>query len=401
MPRPDDITKEEAKLAKELTKRLAENGYEIDFADHPVFDVYTLPRFLRARDHDLDKAYEMFENHLKWREENDVDNIMERCPKENPCYELLQDYWPGRYVGEDKDGVPVWVERGGQMDAQGLMKYVSLENILNYQTYTQEVTMKMKKDLTAKLGKNCYDGVVIEDMKGFGKGHVNSSTIDFFKGINAINADNYPETLKRFYCINAPMYLSIAYKLVKGFIDPVTAKKIQIVGGSYLDTLRELIDDDNISVDYGGNLDVHLSGGGTFSGRNSMGCTYSPFEDDIAARDTKSLEVAVGDGEVGSKVAYEFTSNKDIKFGVTFKSDGGDESELVGLASVNSHKSAETGEFEVEAAGVFTFTFDNSDSWMRGKSVTYHITLTGGAEKKKKKKSKNKSDKKKKSKKGD
>jgi hypothetical protein len=37
-------------------------------------DLYLL-RFLRARKFDVDKTYNMFSNFIKWRKENDVDNI--------------------------------------------------------------------------------------------------------------------------------------------------------------------------------------------------------------------------------------------------------------------------------------------------------------------------------------
>jgi hypothetical protein len=37
-------------------------------------DLYLL-RFLRARKFDVEKTYSMFSNFIKWRKENDVDNI--------------------------------------------------------------------------------------------------------------------------------------------------------------------------------------------------------------------------------------------------------------------------------------------------------------------------------------
>lgn len=43
--------------------------------DFNTFDDLYLLRFLRARKFDLDKTYAMFATFLKWRKENDVDNI--------------------------------------------------------------------------------------------------------------------------------------------------------------------------------------------------------------------------------------------------------------------------------------------------------------------------------------
>lgn len=40
-------------------------------------DRHTLLRFLQARDYDLQKATQMYTNHLKWRAENSIDNILD------------------------------------------------------------------------------------------------------------------------------------------------------------------------------------------------------------------------------------------------------------------------------------------------------------------------------------
>lgn len=42
----------------------------------PTYDDYYLLRFLRARKFDLDKTKLMFDTFLKWRAENDVDNVL-------------------------------------------------------------------------------------------------------------------------------------------------------------------------------------------------------------------------------------------------------------------------------------------------------------------------------------
>jgi hypothetical protein len=39
-------------------------------------DIYLLRRFLRARQHNIERAKEMFLAHLEWRKKNDVDTIL-------------------------------------------------------------------------------------------------------------------------------------------------------------------------------------------------------------------------------------------------------------------------------------------------------------------------------------
>lgn len=392
MKRPDDVTEEEFELAQELQSRLKENGHDIDFSDHPVFDVYTLPRFLRARACDIDAAYELFTGHLEWREENDVDNIVDTCPKTNKSFELLDEYWPGRDMGVDQNGIPVTVFRGGQVDAVGLMKYVPMDDIINYQIFSSERGNRQKKALSAERGKDCYKGIVIQDMDGFGRQHVNSATIDYFKKVNAFIADNYPESLLKCYVVNCPMYVSVAWKLVKGFVDPDTRQKIDILGSGY-DPLREFIDEDQIAKAYGGGLDKPLVGGGIYTGKRANGTTYHPFEEDISAGSTLKIDVVVKKKDVGRTLTYTLTTNNDIQFKVSFE---GDERNVVvaPFDVVESHKvkKDDEGALEVEAAGTFRFSFDNTSSWMRGRTVKYDISMSPAAksEKGKKKSSKGK-----------
>ncbi len=40
-------------------------------------DYYTIRRFVRARQHDLDRAYTMLVNHIAWRKETGADNILD------------------------------------------------------------------------------------------------------------------------------------------------------------------------------------------------------------------------------------------------------------------------------------------------------------------------------------
>jgi glutamate synthase domain-containing protein 3 len=40
-------------------------------------DYYTIRRFVRARQHDLDRAHVMLVNHIKWRKEVDADGILD------------------------------------------------------------------------------------------------------------------------------------------------------------------------------------------------------------------------------------------------------------------------------------------------------------------------------------
>ena len=55
---------------------------------------------------------------------------------------------------------------------------------------------------------------------------------------------------------NVPRVASAAYNVVKGFLDPVTAEKIELFAGVPYDRFKEMMSDDVIPMEYGGKNEV-------------------------------------------------------------------------------------------------------------------------------------------------
>lgn len=49
---------------------------ETNLTENPMFDDRYLLRFCRARDFNFDKVWLMFSNFIKWRKEEEVDDIL-------------------------------------------------------------------------------------------------------------------------------------------------------------------------------------------------------------------------------------------------------------------------------------------------------------------------------------
>jgi len=368
------MTDEPTQLAL-FEAKLKENKIELD---QEIFDQYTTIRFLRARKLVVDDAYTMLVNHLKWREENGVDDILETAPVNNKNFKVLDRYWPGMYVGHDKEGVPVWVDRGGQIDADGILASVPIEDYINYHIYTTEKTMRLKKEISAKLGKNCYQGVNIEDLEGFGRSHMTSNCIDIFKRINAINEANYPECLKVFFAINSPTLVSVAFKLIKGYLDPKTREKIFVLGGNYTDDLLKFIDKSELISAYGGtNTSITLKGGGKFSDAKKDGTTYNPANGSIGAGGKLEVPITVKPKYKGNKVSYSFSASGDMKFSVESRGVEGKGQKITVIEAKPCDPSAAEikGEFVADKEGVYVFIFDNYNSWVKSRSIKYHIII--------------------------
>ena len=67
-----------------------------------------------------------------------------------------------------------------------------------------------------------------------------------------------PETMGKFYIINAPFLFTTVWSVVKGWLDPVTVSKIVICGKSYQADLLKQIPDENLPKEFGGKSEEDL-----------------------------------------------------------------------------------------------------------------------------------------------
>lgn len=73
---------------------------------------------------------------------------------------------------------------------------------------------------------------------------MNKRVYALVKTASKITADNYPESLGQLMICNAPWVFTGVWSMIKGWIDEVTRKKINIVGGGYTKELLKYIDED-------------------------------------------------------------------------------------------------------------------------------------------------------------
>lgn len=81
---------------------------------------------------------------------------------------------------------------------------------------------------------------------------LSNSLLRSLKRIIDIDQDYYPETLKNILVINAPIYFTAIWAIVKPWLDPIVANKVQVSGSNFLSKLLNYMDIDQIPVEYGG-----------------------------------------------------------------------------------------------------------------------------------------------------
>ncbi|CAN1174604.1 Phosphatidylinositol/phosphatidylcholine transfer protein SFH11 [Linum perenne] len=231
-------------------------------------DYHTLLRFLRMRDFDIPKAKDMFVNYIKWREEYRVDAIA----KEFKFEEIVEvkKYYPNGFHGVDRVGRPVYIERLGMVDTNGLLEVTTLDRLVKYHIFEQEKTMNLRYPACSIVAKTHIASTTsILDVKGVvshkGMSSFSKPARYLFMEIQKIDSNYYPETLHRLYIVNAGSGFRMLWKVLKPFLDVRTLKKIYVLGESYKSELLEAVDPSNLPSFLGGSCSCSCNGGCLFS----------------------------------------------------------------------------------------------------------------------------------------
>ncbi|CAE6532270.1 unnamed protein product [Rhizoctonia solani] len=240
------LTPEQEQTLTQFKTELQAEGYLVpERHDDP-----TLLRFLRARKFDLVKSKEMIIACENWRKKFGVDDIVNNF--DFPEKAEVDKYYPQYYHKTDKDGRPVYIERLGKVDIKALAKVTTQERqlqnlVLQYERFLHE----RLPACSAATGQPVETSCTILDLSGVGLSSF-YQVKDYVMQASAIGQNYYPETMGKFYIINAPYLFSGVWALVKPWLDEVTVAKIAILGGGYKDTLLQQIPVENLPADFGG-----------------------------------------------------------------------------------------------------------------------------------------------------
>ncbi|ORX44227.1 CRAL/TRIO domain-containing protein [Piromyces finnis] len=207
---------------------------------------YLLLRFLRARDFNLTKTYEMFSNCEKWRESIKIKDLCKNF--EFPEEEEVHKLYPRFYHKVDKYGRPIYIEQLGPLDLKKLFNVTTEEKMINHHLAQTEL-------------EHIETSCTIMDLKKVGLFQF-AKAFSFIKSSSAIAQDYYPEMLGQMFIINAPMLFTSTWKLITPLLDPVTVKKIKILGGKYESEIFKVIDKENFPKFLGGTCECPECTGG-------------------------------------------------------------------------------------------------------------------------------------------
>ncbi|KAI8060240.1 CRAL-TRIO domain-containing protein [Gongronella butleri] len=257
--------------------------------DYPPFKDEFLEQFLIARSWDVDAAKQQLLAMLEWRKANGIDVYpvadgknklpvlypirgYKSLPDQNLTAEdgisesVLRIY---RHMGGsalhkvDKDGCPIYIERLGKHQAKELGKNTTAEEIYHYHVGCNEFLHRViMPDCSAAAGRVINRETVIMDCDGMSWQQFHMPAIQLIRTVSDVDQKYYPETLNKFFLVNAPGAFVYVWKIVKKWLDPGTINKIRILGSDYQEELLAQVDAENLPAFLGGTCECdHLPGG--------------------------------------------------------------------------------------------------------------------------------------------
>ncbi|KAL3643215.1 hypothetical protein CASFOL_014030 [Castilleja foliolosa] len=224
-------------------------------------DYHNLLRFLKARDFNVDKTIQMWEEMLNWRRDYGTDTILEDFDFEE-LEEVVQ-YYPQGYHGVDREGRPVYIERLGKAHPSKLMRITSIERYLKYhvQEFEKALLEKFPACSIAAKRRICSTTTIL-DVQGLGVKNFTKTAASLLASMAKIDNSYYPETLHCMYIVNAgPGFKRVLWPAAQKFLDAKTIAKIHVLDTKSLGKLLEAIDPCQLPEFLGGSCTCSIAGG--------------------------------------------------------------------------------------------------------------------------------------------
>ncbi|EPS95002.1 hypothetical protein FOMPIDRAFT_1062919 [Fomitopsis schrenkii] len=241
-----NLTVPQQHALQKLKKELEADGHFLP----ERHDDALLLRFLRARRFDVEKAKAMLISCEQWRKDFGVDDLVKNF--DFPEKEEVNKYYPQYYHKIDKDGRPVYIEQLGKLDIPKLYAITTVERQLKRLVYEYEKNINERMPACSRtVGHPVETSCTILDLNGVSISNF-YRVKDYVMQMSAIGQDRYPETMGKFYIINAPWAFSAVWSIIKPWLDEVTVSKIDILGRDYKGKLLTQIPAENLPKEFGG-----------------------------------------------------------------------------------------------------------------------------------------------------
>lgn len=204
-----------------------------------------LAKFVRARNLNVDDAEKMLIATLKWRDEFNVNEVVNEQFDEKIFGSL------GRISGKDKEGCPVVYNLyGANKDLNAV--FGDVDRFLRWRVAFMEKSIELLdfEDIDQMVQVHDYEGVSMMSRTTNQKAAASRAS--------ALFQDYYPEFLSRKFFVNVPSVMAWVFWLFKPFLSAKTMEKFSMVGPGPKTigaVLLPIIDAQELPKRYGGEAD--------------------------------------------------------------------------------------------------------------------------------------------------
>lgn len=197
-------------------------------------DPRVLLRFLLARQCNVHRAREMLQDVLSWRQQHHVADALPHWEKVK--HERFDSYWKASgCTGEDGQGDLVVFERIGQYDVRGLLRcnqaFIQQHCIYSAECVLASLELARRRHLQRGSNRG-FQLTVVADMAGLDISFLDPRALQMCKAVARLEADHYPEVLKRIIVVRAPWIFAAVWQLCRPFMDKGSLEKVDIVKDS-------------------------------------------------------------------------------------------------------------------------------------------------------------------------
>jgi len=201
-----------------------------------------LCRFLRARNYDIAKSFEMLKNTIIWRQENRPDLI--KYDEVNHAGSTGDLYIS---AGRDRQGRVIIYMRPGKSDDTPEIR----AQYVRYMAWIMETGCRLCDTKHTALEKMTW----IVDFQGCRIQGGIEENVRMSKDTINVMQNMYPERLGMGFILHPPMAFWVLWKLVSVVLDPVTKRKIQFIRKKKdFNLLTQYIPPDQLEEIYGGTI---------------------------------------------------------------------------------------------------------------------------------------------------
>jgi hypothetical protein len=191
-------------------------------------------RFLRARKFDVQASLALLREASQVLREHKADLWAEKGPEQ--CLEceehVVKTFYPHGQQGFDRLGRLLCFEHNGNSNVTSLRRATTTAKLVNYHLWTMEKAFDdfFKRSPRDPAGLHIISTLAICDLENLGLTQLVPATLDHIKTLIKLDNVCYPEMLGKMVLINAPGFAVGFFNMVKGWLDPRTQSKIEMLG---------------------------------------------------------------------------------------------------------------------------------------------------------------------------